>query len=53
MNNYQHKSFQLNNILTEEQIDFFNEHGILHFKNLSAGRPLILLPVKLIKYNRD
>jgi phytanoyl-CoA hydroxylase len=33
MNPYQHKTFTLNGILTKEQIGFFNEHGILHFKN--------------------
>lgn len=30
---YQHKTFDLNGALTEEQIRFFNRHGFLHFKN--------------------
>lgn len=33
MNTYQHKTYQLNGTLTKEQINFFNEHGFLHFKN--------------------
>jgi len=33
MNTYQHKTFQLYNTLTKEQTSFFNQHGIIHFKN--------------------
>lgn len=33
MNSYQHQTFNIQNILTNEQINFFNKHGVLHFKN--------------------
>src|ERR1017187_7391901 len=33
MSIYHHKTFQLHGALTNEQKDFFNNYGVLHFKN--------------------
>lgn len=33
MNRYQHTAYQFKNAITEEQLHFFNTHGVLHFKS--------------------
>lgn len=33
MNNYQHQTFSLGQSISQEQLDFFNTHGFIHFKH--------------------
>jgi hypothetical protein len=41
MNSYQHKTFQFENTLNEEQINFFNKQGVLHFKRFIDRQKVI------------